>query len=58
MSKLIKFLKLFQALLVSDFGPKTAINIVESLRKEILAGNLKSGQEIKVTIIISEKRNK
>jgi fused signal recognition particle receptor len=52
LSKLIKFPKLFQALLVSDFGPKTAINIVESLRKEILAGNLKSGQEIKVTIII------
>eukprot|EP01018_Ginkgo_biloba_P012541 Gb_23519 [translate_table: standard] len=37
----------WKALLVSDFGPKTAIKIVESLRKDILAGNLKSGQEIK-----------
>lgn len=42
--------ELEEALLVSDFGPKTAINIVESLRKEILAGNLKSGQEIKVAL--------
>lgn len=42
--------ELEEALLVSDFGPKTAINIVESLRKEILAGNLKSGQEIKAAL--------
>lgn len=37
-----------QALLVSDFGPKTALKIVDSLRKDILAGKLKSGAEFKV----------
>ncbi|XP_057826398.1 cell division protein FtsY homolog, chloroplastic [Cryptomeria japonica] len=42
--------ELEEALLVSDFGPRTAIKIVENLRKEILAGNLKSGQEIKVAL--------
>ena len=39
---------LFQALLVSDFGPRITIKIVESLRDDILAGKLKSGSEIKV----------
>ncbi|KAH9317191.1 hypothetical protein KI387_018960, partial [Taxus chinensis] len=38
------------ALLVSDFGPRTTIKIVENLRKEILAGNLKSAQEIKAAL--------
>lgn len=37
-----------QALLVSDFGPKITIKIVEGLRDDILAGKLKSGGEIKV----------
>lgn len=37
-----------QALLVSDFGPKITIKIVESLREDILAAKLKSGSEIKV----------
>nr|GEV80290.1 cell division protein FtsY homolog, chloroplastic [Tanacetum cinerariifolium] len=35
------------ALLVSDFGPKITIKIVESLRDDIYAGKLKSGTEIK-----------
>lgn len=39
---------LVQALLVSDFGPKISIKIVDSLRSDILAGKLKSGNEIKV----------
>ncbi|KAJ0478951.1 putative signal recognition particle, SRP54 subunit, GTPase domain, AAA+ ATPase [Helianthus annuus] len=36
-----------EALLVSDFGPKITIKIVESLRDDIYAGKLKSGTEIK-----------
>ncbi|KAL6004502.1 hypothetical protein ACLOJK_005055 [Asimina triloba] len=36
-----------EALLVSDFGPRISIKIVESLRSDILAGKLKSGSEIK-----------
>ncbi|GAB2217312.1 hypothetical protein Droror1_Dr00000485 [Drosera rotundifolia] len=39
--------ELEEALLVSDFGPKITIKVVESLRKDILAGKLKSGSEIK-----------
>ncbi|KAL9273908.1 Cell division protein FtsY homolog, chloroplastic-like protein [Drosera capensis] len=39
--------ELEEALLVSDFGPKITIKIVESLRKDILTGKLKSGSEIK-----------
>ncbi|KAL8166944.1 hypothetical protein V2J09_008443 [Rumex salicifolius] len=39
--------ELEEALLVSDFGPKITIKIVESLREDILAGKLKSGTEIK-----------
>ncbi|KAK8711255.1 hypothetical protein V6N13_146542 [Hibiscus sabdariffa] len=35
------------ALLVSDFGPRITIKIVESLREDILSGKLKSGSEIK-----------
>ena len=42
-----------KALLVSDFGPKITIKIVESLRDDILAGKLKSGSEIKVLIMIN-----
>ena len=38
-----------KALLVSDFGPKTAVKIVEKLRKDILEGRLKTGKEIKVS---------
>ncbi|KAL6128774.1 hypothetical protein ACLB2K_072129 [Fragaria x ananassa] len=39
--------ELEEALLVSDFGPKITIKIVESLREDIVAGKLKSGSEIK-----------
>ncbi|XP_068634925.1 cell division protein FtsY homolog, chloroplastic isoform X2 [Aristolochia californica] len=39
--------ELEEVLLVSDFGPKISIKIVESLRSDILAGKLKSGAEIK-----------
>ncbi|EEF50477.1 cell division protein FtsY homolog, chloroplastic [Ricinus communis] len=39
--------ELEEILLVSDFGPRITINIVESLRKDILSGKLKSGSEIK-----------
>ncbi|KAK1285983.1 hypothetical protein QJS10_CPB20g01658 [Acorus calamus] len=39
--------ELEEALLVSDFGPKISIKIVESLRSDILAGRLKTGSEIK-----------
>ncbi|KAM0945405.1 putative signal recognition particle, SRP54 subunit, GTPase domain, AAA+ ATPase [Dioscorea sansibarensis] len=39
--------ELEEALLVSDFGPKISMKIVDSLRDDILAGNLKSGSEIK-----------
>lgn len=42
--------ELEEALLVSDFGPKTAVKIVEKLRKEILEGKLKTGSEIKVAL--------
>uniref|UniRef100_A0A7C9ELL4 SRP54-type proteins GTP-binding domain-containing protein n=1 Tax=Opuntia streptacantha TaxID=393608 RepID=A0A7C9ELL4_OPUST len=39
--------ELEEALLVSDFGPRITIKIVESLREDIMAGKLKSGSEIK-----------
>ncbi|KAK2983968.1 hypothetical protein RJ640_027293 [Escallonia rubra] len=39
--------ELEEVLLVSDFGPKITIKIVESLRDDIYAGKLKSGSEIK-----------
>ncbi|RHN40016.1 putative signal recognition particle protein Ffh [Medicago truncatula] len=39
--------ELEEALLVSDFGPKITIKIVENLREDILSGKLKSGSEIK-----------
>ncbi|KAA0048987.1 cell division protein FtsY-like protein [Cucumis melo var. makuwa] len=39
--------ELEEALLVSDFGPRITIKIVDSLRDDILAGKLKSGSEIK-----------
>ncbi|KMT20591.1 hypothetical protein BVRB_1g005730 [Beta vulgaris subsp. vulgaris] len=39
--------ELEEALLVSDFGPKITMKIVDSLREDILAGKLKSGPEIK-----------
>lgn len=41
---------LAQVLLVSDFGPKTALKIVDTIRKDILAGRLKSGPQIKVDV--------
>ncbi|KAH1080903.1 hypothetical protein J1N35_020664 [Gossypium stocksii] len=39
--------ELEEALLVSDFGPRITIKIVERLREDILSGKLKSGSEIK-----------
>lgn len=39
--------ELEEALLVSDFGPRITVKIVDSLREDILAGKLKSGSEIK-----------
>ncbi|KAL2892282.1 Cell division protein FtsY-like protein chloroplastic [Bienertia sinuspersici] len=39
--------ELEEALLVSDFGPRITIKIVDYLREDILAGKLKSGPEIK-----------
>lgn len=40
-----------QALLVSDFGPRITVRIVERLRDDIMSGKLKSGSEIKVNLI-------
>ncbi|XP_016475623.1 cell division protein FtsY homolog, chloroplastic [Nicotiana tabacum] len=39
--------ELEEVLLVSDFGPKITIKIVESLREDIYGGKIKSGSEIK-----------
>lgn len=39
--------ELEEVLLVSDFGPRITVKIVESLREDILSGKLKSGSEIK-----------
>lgn len=56
--------ELEEALLVSDFGPKITIKIVESLREDILAAKLKSGSEIKdalkksVLDVLTKKGNK
>lgn len=36
---------------MSDFGPKITIKIVESLRDDIYAGKLKSGTEIKASVM-------
>ncbi|WP_369294422.1 signal recognition particle receptor subunit alpha [Klebsiella pneumoniae] len=33
--------------MVSDFGPKITLKIVESLRDDVYTGKLKSGSEIK-----------
>lgn len=38
---------------MSDFGPRISMKIVDSLRDDILAGKLKSGNEIKVAAFIS-----
>lgn len=51
MVKLFPFNRILQALLVSDFGPRITIKIVESLREDILSGKLKSGSEIKVNVM-------
>ncbi|XP_061340138.1 cell division protein FtsY homolog, chloroplastic [Gastrolobium bilobum] len=45
--------ELEEALLVSDFGPRITVKIVENLREDILSGKLKSGNEIKEAL----KRN-
>ncbi|KAK7292609.1 hypothetical protein RJT34_15460 [Clitoria ternatea] len=45
--------QLEEALLVSDFGPRITIKIVENLREDIYSGKLKSGDEIKEAL----KRN-
>ncbi|MCO5550236.1 hypothetical protein L7F22_003719 [Adiantum nelumboides] len=55
--------ELEEALLVADFGPKTAVKIVEKLRKEILEGKLKTGSDIKAALkstivaLLTEKIN-
>lgn len=36
--------------MVSDFGPKITVRIVERLREDIMSGKLKSGSEIKVDL--------
>lgn len=38
---------------MSDFGPRITIKIVESLRDDIYGGKLKSGSDIKVTLLIA-----
>ncbi|KAK3194866.1 hypothetical protein Dsin_026176 [Dipteronia sinensis] len=56
--------ELEEALLVSDFGPRITVKIVESLREDILGGKLKSGSEIKdalkkiVLDLFAKKANK
>ncbi|KAK2650393.1 hypothetical protein Ddye_017882 [Dipteronia dyeriana] len=56
--------ELEEALLVSDFGPRITVKIVESLREDILGGKLKSGTEIKdalkkgVLDLLTKKANK
>ncbi|KAG6748063.1 cell division protein FtsY [Populus alba x Populus x berolinensis] len=56
--------ELEEALLVSDFGPRITIQIVEKLREDILSGKLKSGSEIKdalkksVLDLLEKKGNK
>nr|XP_010934475.1 cell division protein FtsY homolog, chloroplastic isoform X2 [Elaeis guineensis] len=56
--------ELEEALLVSDFGPRISMKIVDSLRDDILAGKLKSGNEIKdalkrsVLDLLTSKRKK
>eukprot|EP00850_Spirogloea_muscicola_P019688 SM000196S05380 [mRNA] locus=s196:178420:185870:- [translate_table: standard] len=42
--------ELEEALLVSDFGPGTAIKICDALRDDILAGKLRTGKEIKAAL--------
>lgn len=42
-----------QALLVADFGPRTSLKIIDAIRKDILAGEIKSGEEIKVCLLFS-----
>ncbi|GAA0151613.1 G-protein [Lithospermum erythrorhizon] len=42
--------ELEEVLLVSDFGPRITIKIVESLRDDIYGGKLKSGGEIKAAL--------
>lgn len=56
--------ELEEALLVSDFGPRISMKIVDSLREDILAGKLKSGAEIKESLkknvleLLTSKGNK
>ncbi|BBN13731.1 fused signal recognition particle receptor [Marchantia polymorpha subsp. ruderalis] len=42
--------ELEEALLVADFGPRTASKIVDELRTDILKGKLKTGPEIKAAL--------
>eukprot|EP00897_Mesotaenium_endlicherianum_P009951 jgi/Mesen1/8985/ME000056S08384 len=42
--------ELEEALLVADFGPKTAGKIVDAIRLDVLAGRLKTGKEIKAAL--------
>jgi fused signal recognition particle receptor len=42
--------ELEEALIMSDFGPKTSFKIVDKIRPEVEAGRLKSGAEIKAAL--------
>lgn len=42
---------LLQTLIVSDFGPRTSLKIVDNIREEILAGKLKTADDIKVGVL-------
>ncbi|GAQ81018.1 chloroplast SRP receptor [Klebsormidium nitens] len=42
--------ELEEALLVADFGPRTSLKIIDAIRKDILAGEIKTGEEIKTRL--------
>lgn len=42
--------ELEEALIMSDFGPRTSLKIVDMIRPDIMGGKLKSGAEIKAAL--------
>ena len=42
--------ELEDALIGADFGPKTALKVVDALREDILAGKLKTGDDLRGTL--------
>lgn len=42
--------ELEEALLVADFGPRTTLKIVDTIRKDVLGGKLKTGPEIRIAL--------